>query len=412
MKPIVSAFFAMQIAWLGFGVAAMGQTIKVGVVAPLSGRYAAIGNELKHGYDIAVEKINAGGGVQVGNRRLLLELIVLDDESDATKTVARLETHAAQGVVAYLGGVGSDLHAAGATVAEKNRIPYLGVGFALESIHKQGYRYLFSPFWKSPQIARETYRLLNGSLAENQRPKKVALFLEKTDWGQEIGGYWESFGKEAGYEVVVKGEYAPGAKDFSNVILQAKSAGAESVLGVPSPPDGMTLVKQMKELDFTPKFLMLLRGSDSPAWTNNLGAAGDYTILGTGWHAALKYPQVKELNDTYMQQTQPAGRPRRRSRLRRRADPCRCADESQGGGPRRAAPSTGEYEYDDGVGPLALPRGWNSRDFRRIYSVAKGETTSHLAQRKRHRTLCLSGAAFQPALGHILTSTAETHLRS
>ena len=215
MKPIVSAFFAMQIAWLGFGVAAMGQTIKVGVVTPLTGRYASIGNELKHGYEIAVEKINAGGGVQVGNRRLLLELIVLDDESDATKTVARLETHAAQGVVAYLGGVGSDLHAAGATVAEKNRIPYLGVGFALESIHKQGYRYLFSPFWKSPQIARETYRLLNGSLAENQRPKKVALFLEKTDWGQEIGGYWESFGKEAGYEVVVKGEYAPGAKDFS-----------------------------------------------------------------------------------------------------------------------------------------------------------------------------------------------------
>lgn len=276
------------------------QTIKIGVVTPLTGRYAAIGTDLKHGYDIAVEKINAAGGIQVGARRLPLELLVLDDESDATKTVARLETHAVQGVVAYLGGVGSDLHAAGATIAEKNRIPYLGVGFALESIHKQGYRYLFSPFWKSPQIAKETYRFLNASLAENQRPKKVALFLEKTDWGQEIGGYWETFGKEAGYEMVVKGEYAPGAKDFSNLILQAKSAGAESVLGVPSPPDGMTVVKQMKELDFTPKFLVLLRGSDSPAWTKNLGSAGDYTILGTGWHAALKYPQVKELNDSYM----------------------------------------------------------------------------------------------------------------
>ena len=127
MKPIISAFLAMQIALLGFGFAATAQSIKVGVVTPLTGRYAAIGNELKHGYDIAVEKINAGGGVQVGNRRLLLELIVLDDESDATKTVARLEAHAAQGVVAYFGGVGSDLHAAGATVAEKNRIPYLGV---------------------------------------------------------------------------------------------------------------------------------------------------------------------------------------------------------------------------------------------------------------------------------------------
>jgi len=293
----------------GFTVNAIAQTIKVGVVTPLTGRYASIGNEVKYGYEIAVERINAVGGIQVGNRRLPIEMIVLDDESDPTKTVARLETHAAQGVVAYLGGVGSDLHAAGATIAEKNRIPYLGVGFALEGIHKQGYRYLFSPFWKSPQIARETYRLLNGSLPDTQRPKKVALFLERTDWGREIGGYWESFGKEAGYTVVVKGEYAPGSKDFSNMILQSKSAGAESVLGVPSPPDGMTMVKQMKELDFTPKFLLLLRGSDSPAWSKNLGSTGDFTLLGTGWHSGLKYPQVKELNETYAQKYNRAADP-------------------------------------------------------------------------------------------------------
>jgi branched-chain amino acid transport system substrate-binding protein len=299
MRRVNLIWLSIVLALLAFSFEGIAQTIKVGVVTPLTGRYASIGNEVKHGYDIAVERINTAGGIQVGNRRAPVELIVLDDESDATKTVARLETHGVQGVVAYLGGVGSDLHAAGASIAEKNRIPYLGVGFALESIHKQGYRYLFSPFWKSPQIARETYRFLNGSLPDTQRPKKVALFLEKTDWGQEIGGYWESFGKEAGYEVVVKEEYAPGSKDFSNMILQAKVSGAESVLGVPSPPDGMTIVKQMKELDFTPKFLVLLRGSDSPAWSNNLGATGDYTLLGTGWHSALKYPQVKELNETY-----------------------------------------------------------------------------------------------------------------
>ena len=225
MRRTTQIWLAAVLMLMGCYVEVFAQTIKVGAVVPLTGRYASIGNDLKHGYDIAVERINAAGGIQVGNRRFPLELMVLDDESDATKTVARLETHAAQGVLAYFGGVGSDLHAAGATIAEKNRIPYLGVGFALESIHKQGYRYLFSPFWKSPQIARETYRLLNGSLPDNQRPKKVALFLEKTDWGQEIGGYWESYGKEAGYEMVVKAEYAPGSKDFSNMILQAKSTG-------------------------------------------------------------------------------------------------------------------------------------------------------------------------------------------
>lgn len=210
MKRLTPVWLSAVLLVLDFSFSAVAQTVKVGVVTPLTGRYASIGNEVKHGYEIAVEHINAAGGIRMGNRRLLIEMVVLDDESDATRTMARLETHAAQGVVAYLGGVGSDLHAAGATVAEKNRIPYLGVGFALESIHKQGYRYLFSPFWKSPQIARETFRFLNGSLSDTQRPTKVALFLERTDWGREIGGYWESFGKEMGYAVVVKAEYAPG----------------------------------------------------------------------------------------------------------------------------------------------------------------------------------------------------------
>src|SRR5437870_2673775 len=121
MRRMTLISLSVALALLGSSSAGIAQTIRVGVVTPMTGRYASIGNEVKYGYEIAVERINAAGGVQVGNRRLPIELIVLDDESDATKTVARLETHAAHGVVAYLGGVGSDLHAAGATIAEKNR---------------------------------------------------------------------------------------------------------------------------------------------------------------------------------------------------------------------------------------------------------------------------------------------------
>ena len=68
-------------------------------------------------FDQELKQINAAGGVTVGGKKMPLELILLDDESDATKTVARLETLAAQGVVGYLGGFGSDLHAAAASVA-------------------------------------------------------------------------------------------------------------------------------------------------------------------------------------------------------------------------------------------------------------------------------------------------------
>ena len=274
------------------------QTIKVGAVVPLTGRYAAGGAQVRAGYEIAVEDVNRTGGVTVGGRKMPLELVLLDDESDATKTVSRLETLAAQGVVAYLGGFGSDLHAAAASVAEKNRIPYLGVAFALHKIHQQGFRYLFSPFWKSPDIGQQLVGLL-GAIPAAERPRRAAIFQEKTDWGREMAAAFVEAGKAAGYEVVAQGEYAPGAKDYSDLILKAKAAQADAVFGIPTPPDGMAMVKQMKELDFNPRMTLLIRAADAPVWSKNLGKDGDYVMLAPGWHHAVKYPGVTELNQAH-----------------------------------------------------------------------------------------------------------------
>jgi branched-chain amino acid transport system substrate-binding protein len=277
---------------------AAAQTVKLGAVVPLTGRYGGGGAQVRAGYEIAIEHINATGGVSVGGKKMPLELVLLDDESDATKTVSRLETLAAQEVVAYLGGFGSDLHAAAASVAEKNKIPYLGVAFALKKIHEQGFRYLFSPFWKSPDIGEQLVGFL-ASLPAADRVKTVAVFQEKTDWGAEMARAWAAAGKAAGYQIAVQAEYAPGAKDFSDMILKAKAAAADAVFGLPTPPDGMTMVKQMKELGYTPKLLFLIRAPDPPIWSKNLGKDGDYTILAPGWHYAVKAPGVKELNETH-----------------------------------------------------------------------------------------------------------------
>jgi branched-chain amino acid transport system substrate-binding protein len=219
--------------------------------------------------------------------------------------VSRLETLSAQGVIAYLGGFGSDLHAAAASVAEKNKIPYLGVAFALHKIHQQGFRYLFSPFWKSPDIGRELVPMLT-SLPAAERPRRAAIFQEKTDWGREMAAAFVEAGKAAGYEVVAQGEYAPGAKDYSDLILKAKAAQADVVFALPTPPDGMAMVKQMKELDFNPKLALLIRAPDGPVWAQNLGKDGDYVMLAPGWHNGVKYPGVAELNAAY---TKRVGRP-------------------------------------------------------------------------------------------------------
>jgi branched-chain amino acid transport system substrate-binding protein len=94
----ISLFVAIAFFSLSFD--AIAQTIKVGAVVPLTGRYAALGAQVKNGYEIGVQHINAAGGVALGGKKLQIEMTMLDDESDPTKTVARLETWSTRGVVA------------------------------------------------------------------------------------------------------------------------------------------------------------------------------------------------------------------------------------------------------------------------------------------------------------------------
>lgn len=279
-----------------FGAGAPAGSIKLGAVIPLTGRFAGGGAQVKNGYELAVEDINAGGGVLVGGQRLRIELIILDDESDPTKTVSRLETLASQGVVAYLGGFGSDLHAAAAAVAEKNRIPYCGVAFALHAVHRQGFKFLFSPFIKSPDLAIGIYRFFNATVPAGQRPTRVAIFAERTDWGREMTQLWTTRSTEFGYQIVFTGEYTVGSRDLSDLILRAKAANAEAVFALPTPPDGITMIRQMKELDFTPKAIYLIRAPDAVSWSQALGKDGDYVLLSPGWHSNFEYEGVTALN--------------------------------------------------------------------------------------------------------------------
>lgn len=271
-------------------------SIKIGAVIPVTGRYAAGGGQVKTGYELAVDDINAAGGVDVNGTKIPLELKVLDDESDATKTVQNLETlYSNDNVVAYLGGFGSDLHAAAAAIAEKNKVPYIGVAFALYKVHQQGFKYLFSPFPKSPAIAVATFDMLDSL---SPKPTNVAVFAEKTDWGAELGQLWTDEANKRGYTIKTY-EYAPGTTDFSSIILPAKDSGAEVVLALPNPPDGLALAKQIKELDFNAKAYVFIRAADPPSWGENLGADGNGFMLMPGWNRALKFKGVTEMAQRY-----------------------------------------------------------------------------------------------------------------
>lgn len=277
--------------------------IEIGATIPLTGRYAGGGAQVERGYLYAVEAINAEGGIYVEeyDRQIPIRLTILDDESDPIKTVSNLESlFNEHNVVAYLGGFGSDLHAAAAAVAEVNMVPYLGVAFALWDVHQQGYEYLFSPFPKSPDLSILVYEVLNATLGDDH-PTRVGILQEQTDWGIELGTLWQEHAEEYGYEIVLYETYAPGAGIFTDLILQMQEADVEVLLSLPNPPDGIAMATEMAELGFTPPFSLLIRAPDAPTWMQALGTNGDHFTFSPGWHHAMDFPGVAELNEVHIE---------------------------------------------------------------------------------------------------------------
>jgi branched-chain amino acid transport system substrate-binding protein len=272
--------------------------IEVGASIPEAGKYGGLGKQVLAGYQYAVDDINAAGGVFVAeyNASIPLRLNYYDDESDPSKTNTNLEQlYAENDVVAYLGGAGSDVHAAGAAIAEKNKVPYLGISFAWYNIHLRGYDYLFSPFIKSPAQARDLFLFLDEMVPQDPKPN-IAIFQEETDYGIEINSMFQATAKGKGYPVVYYGTYAPRTTDYSSMIQAAENAQADILLGSVSGPDGMAIMRGLAELDWTPKFTLLIRGPDEITWGENLGTLGDFVAFFPGWHYSEDFPGVEELN--------------------------------------------------------------------------------------------------------------------
>ena len=283
------------------------ESITIGAVVPLTGAFAGGGAQIERGYRYAVEAINEAGGVSVEEFgvSLPLELEVRDDASDPNQTASNMEELGGAGVVAYLGGFATPVVAAGTAIAERSEIPYLAVATSTQALHEQGFRYFFSPFPKSPDMAVTTFEMLNGLIPEGERPLRVGIFQESTDWGEELGPLWAENATANGYEVVLHETYAPGSTDFTDIILRAQAAEVEALFSLPTPPDGFAIYQQMGELGWKPPFNLVVRAADVPTW-NDLGEAGEGVVLSTPWHPGLGFPGTAEVNARHLEEE---GRP-------------------------------------------------------------------------------------------------------
>lgn len=218
------------------------EPIKIGLLTSLTSTFAPWGVSVRDGMRLAVQEINAAGGV---NGRML-QLIERDDQSNPEEGVSGLERLIEDGVVAAGGVISSDVGLATARIAEELSVPLFLVKAGSDAILTTDSRYTFRTCLPAaPMVA--------GPLAqyvESQGITKVGAIIADYAWGQAIKSALETeFDKLPGITLQVEVAPVP-EKDFAAYLRRLDDFGMEILVATGHPPGGVSIVKQSDDFGY------------------------------------------------------------------------------------------------------------------------------------------------------------------
>jgi branched-chain amino acid transport system substrate-binding protein len=298
MKGTAGKAFVVVAAILSLVMAAStgfaAETVKVGVLLPLTGSQAKFGEIEKRSFEMAAEEINAKGGVN-GKK---IELLFEDDtgkpdvgRSGVEKLISR------EKVPVITGGYSSSVTAAAAPVAQQFKVPFVICTGSADDITEKGYDYIF----RINPPASEYPNAVKSFLQEvGKDVKTVALLYENSAFGQSSSKSFEEDAKELGLKILVKEGYQAGAIDFKPILTKVKAANPDMIYMVSYVMDASLLMRQSKELRINPKmFVGGGAGFTLPEFAKSAGDASDGVYSATLWVETLPFPGAKAYFDNY-----------------------------------------------------------------------------------------------------------------
>lgn len=230
----------------GESTAASGEVFKIGGIGPVTGAAAVYGLAVKNGAQIAVDEINADGGIN----GYQIEFNFQDDEHDAEKSVNAYNTLKDWGMQMLMGTVTSApcVAVADKTMAD-NMFQITPSGSSVECAQNPNvFRVCFSD--PDQGAASATY------IAENKLADKIAVIYDSSD--VYSSGIYEKFASEAanhGLDIVAAEAFtADSNKDFSTQLQKAKDAGADLVFLPIYYTEASLILNQANTMGYAPKF--------------------------------------------------------------------------------------------------------------------------------------------------------------
>jgi branched-chain amino acid transport system substrate-binding protein len=241
------------------------ETIRVGLIATLTGKYSALGSEDKKAVELAVEQVNEKGGL-LGQK---VTLLTRDDQTMPDKSVLAYNELKAENVVAVIGSVFSNSALAVEPLSQRDGIPYISLTPADEQVQPIK-PYVF------------VVPALSGAFAEryldymqSQKIQKIAI-AHDTKGAYAVAGYsaMKALASKYGVQIVKDEEFETATSDFSAIFTHIKGSGAQAFVFWGSGPPGVTATKQYAAANIKiPLFMTAAQASK--LWLEPVGAAGE-----------------------------------------------------------------------------------------------------------------------------------------
>lgn len=253
--------------------------LKIGSIFALSGANASIGREALGGTEYAIMKINEAGGVAIGGETYTLQLINVDDESRAERSVAAAERLINEDdVPVILTPPSSTTTLAVIPLAERAERIALSFVAAAPSVISPDFQYSFRSTLTSIMNVSPSIEYL----IQERGAKKIAYLGRNDDWGRAAGEAIRNTAAEFGSEVVVEEYFDTGATDFYGLLTNVRASEPDAVVGAAFMEDGVSMIRQYRELQMDPPFLSVAVIWASPTFVEAAGSALDGVYIATG----------------------------------------------------------------------------------------------------------------------------------
>ncbi|RDD53084.1 MAG: hypothetical protein BA066_06325 [Candidatus Korarchaeota archaeon NZ13-K] len=263
--------------------------IKVGVLLPLSGDSALIGQEDLRGIQLAALHINQS---KYPNIRFTIKLVIADTQTKQDVGVTELRRLDQEGVVAVIGAYNSAVTYPTAAEAERIGLPYVDPEAISDKITAQGWKYVFRTCANASKYAYDTLWAMADIAKANgvdvKSIKSVALIYENSDFGvfttNGLKKYLNMFFPNA--EIVYEESYpAEEVTSMDDMVAKLKTKNPDLVFHVAYLKDAVLFVQTMKKLGWSPKAYVGAgaAGQARVEFIQQLGSYANYGYTQTEW---------------------------------------------------------------------------------------------------------------------------------